>query len=138
MLYTTLIRYGLEVVAIVALATALYFFGYSHGSTAGYTKGWDAQQATINKMVSTANAQRKSQNAAISDVQVQAMKDQGDIFTAEAHAATARSTIITKYKTQYIKIAQSCGWSAPTVQTINQLLSVGVAAPDVAASGVSK
>jgi hypothetical protein len=125
MLYATLIRYGLEALAIAALATALYAFGYSHGSTSGYKSGWNAQQVTINKMVTAANAQRKAQNQAISDVQVQAMTAQAQIFTAEAHATLARNTIVTQYKTKYVTVAQSCGWSTPTVQTINQLLNLG-------------
>jgi hypothetical protein len=137
MLYATLIRYGLEALAIAALATALYAFGYSHGSTAGYTKGWDAQQLTINKVVSDENAQRVSQNNAISALEVKAMQAQSDIFSAKAQAAVTRNTIVTQYKTKYVKIAQSCGWSIPTVQAINQLLSVG-ATPIAAVPGASK
>lgn len=132
MIYSTLIKYGLMALALVALTTAIFAFGYSHGSTSGYTKGWNVQQATINKMVATENAQRVAQNKAISDLEVKAMQAQSDIFAAKAQAALTRNTIVTQYKTKYVQVAESCGWSAPTVQAINQLLSVG-AAPQVPA-----
>lgn len=137
MLYSTLIKYGLMALAVVALATALFAFGYSHGSTAGYTSGWNAQQKTIDKIVTDENKQRTIQNQAINDLQAQAMKAQSDIFSANAQAAITRNTIVTQYKTKYVKVAQLCGWSIPTVQVINQLLSVGTS-PAVPTSGVSK
>jgi hypothetical protein len=127
MISATLIKYGLIAIAVISLFTGVYAMGYSHGSSTGYTSGWNAQQATIDKMVSNANAQRTAQNNQITSLEQQAAKDASDLFAAKAKAALTSQTIVTQYKTKYVTVAQSCGWSAPTVDTINSLLNVGQA-----------
>jgi hypothetical protein len=125
MFTSILIKYGLITLAIVAVFTGVYSMGDAKGNAAGYKSGWDAQQATINKMVSDDNAQRTAQNNQITALEQTAAKDASDLFAAKASSALASNTIVTKYKTKYVAIAKSCGWSAPTVDTINSLLNVG-------------
>ena len=125
MISSTLIGWGLKILALLAVLAAAYAFGHSSGYTEGYKQGWDDQQVTINKMVTDENAQRTSQNNAISAVQLQAMKASADVFTAKAQAAITRSTVVTQFKTKYVALAQSCGWSTPTVLTINSLIAAG-------------
>jgi hypothetical protein len=125
MFTSVLIKYALITFALVALFTGIYAMGDAKGHAAGYTSGWDAQQATINKMVSDENAQRTAQNNRITSLEQNAAKDASDLFAAKASSALASNTIVTKYKTRYVAIAKSCGWSAPTVDTINSLLNVG-------------
>lgn len=124
-MYAALIKYGLIALAIVAILTGAYAMGDAHGNSVGYKSGWDAQQVTINKMVTDENTQRTEQNAKITTLEQDAAKAAGEIFTAKAQAAVVSQTIVTKYKTQYVAIANSCGWSAPTVDTINSLLNIG-------------
>lgn len=124
MISSTLIGWGLKLLALVAILSAAYAFGHSSGYTTGYASGWDAQQKTIDKMVSDANAQRTAQNNQITTLEQQAAKDASDLFAAKAAAVVAAQTIVTQYQTKYVEIANSCGWSAPTVDTINSLLNV--------------
>src|ERR1700722_2241334 len=105
MIYSTLIGWGLKILALVAVLAAAYAFGHASGYTEGYKKGWDDQQLTIDKMVNDENAQRKSQNTAISDLQGAAMKASGEVFAAKAQAAITRSTVVTQYKTKYVALS---------------------------------
>jgi len=139
MIEAALIKYGLIAVAVIALLGGAFTVGYNHGYSSGYKSGWDAQQKTINKMVTDENLQRDAQNKAITDVEQQAAVAAGQVFAAKAKAALVTTQIITQYKTKYVKIAASCGWSIPTVQTINSVLNANaVAQPAVAASGVAQ
>ena len=54
-----LLKYVLPVVAVIALLFGVYEWGHANGTDAGYKSGWDAQQVTINKMVSDANEEAK-------------------------------------------------------------------------------
>jgi hypothetical protein len=136
MISSTLIGWGLKILALVAVLVAAYAFGHSSGYTEGYKKGWDDQQVTINKMVTDANAQRTSQNTAISNLQMSAMKASADVFAAKAQAAITRSTVVTQYKTKYVALSQSCGWSTPTVLTINSLLDAGAPIPSITVTDI--
>jgi hypothetical protein len=124
-----LIKWGCMALALAALLVGAYSVGHADGTTKGYQSGWSAQQVTIDKMVSDENARRNSQNTAITNLETKAAKDSADLFAAKAAAVLARGTIVTQYKTKYVAISQSCGWSNPTVLTINSLIDVGATTP---------
>ena len=93
------------------------------GTSHGYKQGWDIQQKTIQAMVDKQNAQTTAQNLAITGLEQQASDAADKAREASNLASQARSTVITKYKTQYQTIASSCGWDVPTVQAINAIIN---------------
>ena len=116
-------KYGLIALAVIGVLFGAYEYGHSSGYDSGHTDAWNEQQKTIQKMVNQQNAQTSEQNAKISDLEQKGMKAAGDVFVATAQAAQTRSTIITKYeKATPQQVQQACGWDAPTVQTINELI----------------
>lgn len=121
------IKWGCIILAVVAIL----FGAFEMGSTHGYKEGWAAQQKTIDAMVDKQNKQTAANNQLIADVEKQAMADADAAREASALASKARSTVITKYKTQYAVVAASCGWDIPTVQAINAIIDSD---PDSAAA----
>jgi hypothetical protein len=120
---STLVKYGLMTVAILGALFGVYSYGHSNGYDSGHTAGWNEQQKTIQKMVDQQNAQTTAQNARISDLEQKAMKAAGDIFTANAKAASTRASVVTKYQLLVPDVVtKSCGWDEATVSAINEII----------------
>jgi hypothetical protein len=125
MLATILVRYVLPVVCVIALFFGMFELGSTHGYNDGYTKAWNTQQEAINKMVDANNAEVEANNNKLEDFEQQAQAAKADAASATFAAMTTRQTVITKYRTNNVKVAASCGWSLPTVQAINSIISAG-------------
>jgi hypothetical protein len=123
--------------AVLAILVGAYEAGHSSGYNDGYTVAWNTQQQAINKQVDADNAERNASAAKLSALETSAAHALQSEFAARAAAQTARSTVIVKYKQANPQVAASCGWSIPTVQTINQILNAGSIPVAASAAGAT-
>lgn len=112
-----------KIVAVLAVAAALFAYGRSTGYNSGYTKAWDAQQKTIKQMVDVQNAQTDAQNKKIEGLQTDAVDAASRIRDLQDSLQVQQGKTITKYIDRYPQIAASCGLSEPTILTINELIT---------------
>lgn len=128
MIGTILLKYVLPVVAVFALLFGVFEAGSSHGYSKGYAVAWDTQQTAINKMVAANNLQVSANNNKLEEFESAAQAARADAASATFAAMTTRSTVVTQYRKANPQAAKSCGWSLPTVQAINNILSADHAA----------
>lgn len=121
-----LLKYVLPVVGIAALLFGMYEWGhskgYTEGNTAGYQTAWNTQQQTINKMQNDQNTQNTANNNKIAKLEQQSATDAQSIAQLQQQLQEKRTTVITKYVKANPQSSQTCGFDAPMVQAINQLI----------------
>lgn len=117
-----IVKYVLPIVGVLAALFGVYEYGHSNGYDSGYTVAWNKQQTTIQGMVNAQNAQTNVQNAKISSLEQNSMKDAQDLFAAKAAAVPKLQAVIQTYTKANPVVAQSCGWDVPTVQAINDMI----------------
>jgi hypothetical protein len=125
MITTLLIKYVLPIVGALALLFGVFEFGASHGYSKGYAVAWNTQQTAINTLTTADNLKILANNNKLEDFESQAQAARADAASATFAAMTTRATVITQYRKANPQTAKSCGWSLPTVQAINNILSAG-------------
>jgi hypothetical protein len=118
-------KYTLGALAIALVLFAAFEKGKADGHDAGYQQAWNVQQTTINKMTADETAQIQEANNKLSQLELSAMTSYAQAQQAQQAASKKRTQIVTVYKQANPQIANSCGWSIPTVQAIDQLIDVG-------------
>lgn len=128
MISTLLIKYVLPIVGVMALLFGVFEFGSSHGYSKGYAVAWNTQQTAINNLTNADNLKILANNNKLEDFESQAQAARADAASATFAAMTTRQTVVTQYRKANPQTARSCGWSLPTVQAINNILSAGSSA----------
>lgn len=125
MIGTIFLKYVLPVLAVVAILLGAFEAGSSHGYSKGYAVAWHTQQDAINKMVNANNLKVEANNNKLEEFESAAQAARADAASATFAALTTRATVVTQYRKANPQAAKSCGWSLPTVQAINNILSAG-------------
>lgn len=134
-------KYVLMALAAAAIGFGLFetgsAHGYSKGHDVGYQTAWNTQQTAINKLVDNQNEETQAQNLKLSNLEMQASAADFAAQAARAQSQKVRTNVVIRYKQANPQVAASCGWSIPTVQSINQLLNAG-SSPATPAAGASQ
>ncbi len=136
-LWSSLGKYILMAAAVIAILFGVYMWGHSSGSASGYKQAWDAQQATINKMVTDDNAAKEAHNTQISQLEYAGAKSAAATDTQVASVSETREQIIAAYVKNHpqktIKVTsstgvvsdqlvQDCGLSLDSVLAVNAVI----------------
>lgn len=136
-LWSSLGKYLLMALAVVAILFGVYMWGHSSGSAAGYKQAWDAQQVTINKMVTDANTKTEAHNNQITQLEYSGAKQAAATDTQIAGVTHTREQIIADYvkahpqksvkvtsKTGVVtqQLVQDCGLSLDSVLAVNAII----------------
>lgn len=126
---SVLIKYLVVFVAIIAVLFGVYESGKSSGYTQGYQIAWNAQQKTIDAQATAANKLAQENNTKLSQLELAAMAAQSQAEQLKAQAKSRRASTVTLYKAANPNIVNTCGWSPPTAEAINQILNADQPVP---------
>lgn len=136
-LWSSLGKYLLMALAVLAILFGVYMWGHSSGSADGYKKAWDTQQLTINKMTKNDNNAKEAHNSQISQLEYSGAKQAADTDTQIASVTQTREQIIADYVKNHpqkiIKVTSKtgavtqqlvpdCGLSLDSVLAVNAII----------------
>jgi hypothetical protein len=129
-----ILKYVLPVLGVIALLFGVFEYGKSQGYDVGHQAAWDTQQQAINKLVAAQQLAADENDRKISGLELDANMAQQEAEAQAATAAKLRKNLAASYKSANPQVAASCGWSGPTISTINQILSTVPAGADAAST----
>lgn len=117
-------------VAIAALIGGCFYATYSAGRNAGiakgdqqgYTRAWNAQQVTINSLVSEKNKLAEDTNTKISNLEMQASIKNAQIHKLLQAQTSNTQQVITEYLARNPVESAQCGLPVEAVQAIRSIL----------------
>lgn len=117
-----------KALAALALAAGLLALGWGVGHSSGYSDGyklaWDKQQATVDDLTTKINVATQATSDKITALETQAADLQNQLNTAQAEKLQKKNDVVVEYRKANPQTATACGWTAPTVKAINDILSV--------------
>jgi hypothetical protein len=113
-----------KALAALALALAIAAIGYTVGHSSGYAAGQESQQATIKKLTDGINDAALAANNKISQLEQDSANSVSKVHTLELNNMQAKSSIITKYQTEYVAGVTKCALSNETIKAVNELIAV--------------
>lgn len=123
-----LAKWGLKIVAVVAILFGVYMFGHSNGYDSGYKTGHDEQQKVIDGMVNAEKQRVDSNNAKLNKAEQQAPVAVQQVQAQVKAQVQYRDRVITQYYEKNPDLNKLCSWNQDQVDLINQVIAPANAA----------